>query len=459
MKETCFRANIDNMQCADCENVIEEAVLALPGIQTVKADFSSEQVNVAFDPSVISGETICAAIKKVGYNCKAFKQKKTQGFLKRFGIVMLALCGIAALLQLESLFSVDVSTEDLLENFSYGLLFLVGVFTSFHCIGMCGGFVIGYCTDTRASGSPSILRHLSYGVGKILSYSFFGAIFGLFGQFITITLGMKTLAAGLAGSFLIIYGLSMLETFAPLRRLHLRLPRFFTRRLSTKKRQLSSPLAIGLLNGLMIACGPLQAMYIFAAGTGSALQGAKILAVFALGTLPMMFVFGYLTSLITGTTTRRLLKLSALIIIALGATMLNRSLLMSGNGYDFKSLTHRLEMQWQTHFVHAENQAAENKVADYSSVQQQGYQVVYMEIDGDGYMPDEFVIKKGILLKWLIHVKELTPCNRQLLVPSENISLDLQEGLQMLEFMPEQTGIINWSCQMGMMSGRFQVKD
>src|SRR5512134_498499 len=46
-----------------------------------------------------------------------------------------------------------------------------------------------------------------------------------------------------------------------------------------------SPLVIGLLNGLMLGCGPLQAMYIMAAGTGSAQEGATMLFFFGLGTL------------------------------------------------------------------------------------------------------------------------------------------------------------------------------
>ena len=99
---------------------------------------------------------------------------------------------------------IDFSSEDLIENFSYGLLFLIGVLTSFHCIGMCGVFVIGYSTHENNSKTPAYFKHLSYGVGKVLSYSFFGAIFGLFGQFITFTLGMRTLAAGLAGGFLLL---------------------------------------------------------------------------------------------------------------------------------------------------------------------------------------------------------------------------------------------------------------
>lgn len=92
------------------------------------------------------------------------------------------------------------------------------------------------------------------------------------------------------------------------------------------------PFVIGLLNGLMIACGPLQAMYVMAAGTGSAVEGAKMLFAFGIGTLPVLLSFGVLTTLISGALTHRLLTASGAILIILGAVMINRGLILTGTG-------------------------------------------------------------------------------------------------------------------------------
>ncbi len=445
--------SVTGMQCADCENIIEETINALPGIESVKADFTTDSLQIEYDADIITLNTICAAIKKAGYTCGKFTAKKTGGLVKRIAVIIFGAAGIMLLFQLDSLFELGLSPTDLNQNLNYGLLFLVGVFTSFHCIGMCGGFVVGYTADAARSGRPVWFNHLAYGLGKTVSYTTFGAIFGLLGSAVTFTLGMRSLAAGLAGGFLIIYGLSMTDTFAGLRRFHIRMPKVLAHFLLVRRKRMSNPLLIGLLNGLMIACGPLQAMYILAAGSGDPWQGAKLLFVFALGTLPVMFAFGYLTSLITVNATKQLLKISGFIIIMLGTIMLNRSMLLAGNGWDFNSLISRASqaihhrfMTWQHH-------------ADVGAHIQQGYQVIYMEVDADGWLPNHFTLRKGIPVKWIIDVKQLTACNRRIIIPSLNMSVDLQPGLQIVELTPTVSGAISWSCHMGMMPGTFIIED
>jgi len=70
----------------------------------------------------------------------------------------------------------------------------------------------------------------------------------------------------------------MLNVFPVLRGFTLRLPHFVTKGVANELRGQRSPLKIGLLNGLMLGCGPLQAMYIMAAGTGSAEEDATMLS-------------------------------------------------------------------------------------------------------------------------------------------------------------------------------------
>lgn len=452
MKIVRHQFSISGMQCADCENVIEEAVQQLPGIKKASADFTTESLYLEFDREIIAVKTICAAIEKAGYSCRQFAVKKPTGLIKRFFLILLALTAIALLFQLENLIDLGLSPTDLERNLNYGLLFLVGFFTSFHCVGMCGGLVVSYTAASAQAGRSTYLNHLAYGLGKTMSYTTFGAFFGFLGGAVTFTLELRSLAAGLAGGFLIIYGLSMLDAFSGLRRFHIRLPRLFTHILFEKRKKLSNPFAIGLFNGLMIACGPLQAMYILAAGTGDPLQGAKLLFVFALGTLPVMFAFGILTSLITTNTTRHLLKFSGFIIIALGAVMLNRSMLMGNTGYDFNTMASRLSQAVKSRFMTWQH-------TDTGAHIQDGYQVIYMEAEAKKYHPNEFTLRKGIPVKWIINVKKLSECNRQIVIPDLEMTIDLREGLQVVEFNPSKTGTISWSCHMGMIPGSFIVKE
>jgi sulfite exporter TauE/SafE/copper chaperone CopZ len=441
------------MQCAECENHIVEAVAGLPGIIKARASFTDETLTLDLDDDIISLKTVCAAVKSAGYECASRARHKPAGLGKRLFLIVIAITGIILLLQLNKFVQLDLSPEDVGKTANYGLLFLVGVLTSFHCIGMCGGFVISYTVAGVKSNKPSYFIHLLYGLGKTLSYSGFGALFGLIGGAITFTLGMRSVVSAIAGAFLILYGLSMLEAFSGLRRLHLRLPFFVNRFLVRWRQRTSNPFIIGLLNGLMIACGPLQAMYIMAAGTGSALAGATMLAVFALGTLPVMLAFGYFAGMISSGATQRFMKISAAIILLLGAAMLNRSLLISGSGYDVNSLLSRASLAFQERFM-----TWQHDHADAGSHLQDGYQVIYMEAEATAYKPDQFNLRYGIPVKWIINVTELSSCNKRIIVPSLDMTIDLKPGLQVVEFTPQQMGAISWSCYMGMIPGTFIVR-
>jgi sulfite exporter TauE/SafE/copper chaperone CopZ len=454
MNRKHYVLSILGMQCVDCENNIHEAILALPGILSAYASFTDELLQIEIDTDIISIKTVRAAIKQAGYDTFFPVRKQKSLLTKRLLLTLLAAAGIFFLFQLNQLIPLDISLEKVEKDVQYGLIFMVGLLTSFHCIGMCGGFVLSYTATVAKSGHSPHFSHLSYGLAKTLSYTAFGAAFGFVGGAISFTLTMRSVAMLCAGIFLVIYGLGMLDTFHSLRRFQIRLPRHFVHALTEQRRHTSNPFVIGLLNGLMITCGPLQAMYVLAAGTGDPLQGAAMLAVFSLGTLPLMFVLGYLASVISLNITRSFLKISSLIMILLGATMINRSQVILDSGYDVHSLVLTGTAKLKTQLSNWDYLKTE-AVASF----QQGYQVIYTEVEKDAYLPEEYILRKNVPVKWIIHVKELSPCNRQIIVPSLDMTIDLKMGLQVVEFIPEKLGVMRWSCYMGMIPGRFIVSD
>jgi sulfite exporter TauE/SafE len=153
-----------------------------------------------------------------------------------------------------------------------------------------------------------------------------------------------------AGIFLLLFGLGMLNVLPGLKDFRFRTPPFLLRFIGSQSRKYGHPFIIGLLNGLMILCGPLQAMYIMAAGSGSAAHGAAMLFFFGLGTLPMMMGFGIFAGLISRQMTPKLIRASAVIVVALGAVMLNRGLKMTGSELDLASLHNRtlrtIALEW-----------------------------------------------------------------------------------------------------------------
>ncbi len=450
------------MHCHGCEHVIEVGVGKLAGVRSVKADYPTETVKVAFDPALTDLETIRATIERAGY--RTYDQenpKRRRGPLEKFAGLLIGLIGILLIIFFDTEWISKGGEPDITQHLSLDLIFVLGLLTGFHCIGMCGGFVLSYTADDASAGRSAFLSHALYGAGKTLSYTLIGASFGLLGGFIAFTPLLRGVAGVLAGAFLIVFGLNMLGLFAPLRRFRLGLPTPLQSLIYAEEaRSRHRPFFIGCLNGLMIACGPLQAMYVMAAGTGSALEGAKMLFAFGVGTLPVLLSFGVLATLISSSLTHRLLRLSGAIVVVLGAVMINRGLILTGAGYDLRSVMLALKkagaaqppaaLVQETSMSAASGQQAAARTRP-------AFQTIEMDVIEFGYTPNHFVLVRGVPVKWVINGKEVTTCNHRIVVPSYDLEFDVKPGLQTIEFTPDKVDHVPWSCWMGMKHGDFDV--
>jgi copper chaperone CopZ len=253
------------MHCHGCEHIIEVSVGKLSGARKVEADYPTEKVSVVFDPTGTSGDEIRAAIERAGYRVVSRDRVQLGATRKLVGLIA-GVAGVLLIIFFDTEWIDRGGAPDVSQHLSLQLIFVLGLLTGFHCIGMCGGFVLSYTADDAREGRRSFLSHFLYGAGKTLSYTTIGAIFGLFGAVVAFTPLLRGVAKMIAGAFLIIFGLNMLGMFAPLRRFRLGLPAPIQAFLDRQERNQRRPFVIGLLNGLMIACGPLQAMYVMAAG-------------------------------------------------------------------------------------------------------------------------------------------------------------------------------------------------
>jgi len=452
MSEASVTLHAHGMHCHGCEHIIEAGVGKLAGVRSVKADYPTETVVVAFDPALTDLVAIRTTIERAGY--RTFEQgdpKRLRGPLEKFFGLLIGVIGILLIIFFDTEWISKGGEPDIAQHMSLGLIFLLGLLTGFHCVGMCGGFVLSYTADDASAGRTSYLSHALYGAGKTISYTVIGATFGLLGAFIAFTPMLRGVAGMLAGAFLIVFGLNMLGLFAPLRRFRLGLPGPVQNLIYAEEmRSRHRPFVIGLLNGLMIACGPLQAMYVMAAGTGSALEGAKMLFAFGVGTLPVLLSFGVLATLISSALTHRLLRLSGAIVVILGAVMINRGLILTGSGYDLRSVIATLKQAGGA-------PAALPQDATAAARPRPAFQTIEMDVIESGYTPNHFVLLRGVPVKWVINGKEVTPCNHRIVVPSLNLEFDVKPGLQTIEFTPDKAGHIPWSCWMGMKHGDFDV--
>lgn len=212
-------------------------------------------------------------------------------------------------------------------------ILLASLAGSLHCAGMCGGLVAAYAGADAARGLARGGAHLAYNAGRLASYAALGAGAGLAGRTLDLAgslAGVQRVALLAAGALVVLFGLHALVTALGGPAPRLRAPLFLQRTLGAALRvagRWPAPLragAIGLLTALL-PCGWLYAFVVAAAGTGSALYGALAMAVFWLGTLPVMAAVGLGLQALAGPLRRRVPLACAIALTLAGlATVLAR---------------------------------------------------------------------------------------------------------------------------------------
>lgn len=426
------KIKVYDMTCTSCEKRIENSIKKINGVKNAKADYTKETLEIDYDSKLCNIEDIKKLIRKIGYSTES---SSNLGFI---GILIIIFV----------IFTLGLRTsgfdmESKLNNASYAFLFVVGIFTSIHCVGMCGGIMISqslsFAKESK-SKLESITPSLLYNLGRVLSYSILGGLIGGIGSVFSLSITAKAFIQIFAGLFMVIMGLNI-SGFKLFRKFSIKIPNF----LSKYKRKFNSPFLVGFLNGFM-PCGPLQTMQLFALGTGSALKGALSMFIFALGTVPLMLTFGAISGFLSKGYTKKLLKFSGVLIIVLGLIMSNRGLSLSGININPLS------------YVMASSFNSNSSTDSSKAILEDGVQIINMTANNNGYSPNVFYVQKGVPVKWVINGESLNYCNNSIVVNSLNIQPKLKSGENIIEFTPTDKDI-NFSCWMGMIRGVIKVVD
>ena len=194
---------------------------------------------------------------------------------------------------------------------------------SLHCAGMCGGFVAFYAgAGCRRPG----LGHAAYNLGRLAAYATLGALAGALGAALDLAsapAGIQRGAAVLAGALIALWGTRTLLETAGVRMARLEPPAALRGAVArgvaavAVEPPVTRALVIGLLTGLL-PCGWLYAFIVTAAGTGDPLRGAGLMAVFWLGTLPVMAGLGVAVQALAGSLRRWVPAVCAVAMIVVG---------------------------------------------------------------------------------------------------------------------------------------------
>jgi sulfite exporter TauE/SafE len=278
-----------------------------------------------------------------------------------------------------------------------------------------------------------------YNLGRVIAYTAVGFAVGGLGSAVTFSNSMQGVLKLIAGIFMVIMGINILGIFPWLRRLNPRFPTVFTYFFMKQKSRSKNPLFVGLLNGLM-PCGPLQAMQLYALSTGSPIAGALSMFLFSLGTVPLMFGLGALSSVLGKKFAGKVMTAGAVLVVVLGLSMFSQ-------GWSLSALPQ----------VFPNSLIPKVSSAEGSITVEDNVQIVNSTLSSGSY--PTITVQAGMPVKWMIDAPEgsINGCNNRMFIPEYNIEYQFNTGENVIEFMPSKTGAFSFSCWMGMIRSTISV--
>jgi uncharacterized protein len=203
--------------------------------------------------------------------------------------------------------------------------FILGLAGSLHCVGMCGPIALSLPLRSKTI-SGKIWGSTLWSLGRILTYSIMGVLFGLIGsgfrfvgyqQAISIAIGTTMILTVILPSFNQKYlSVSFAGLFIPVRRRMQGL---------LKEKNNRALFLIGIFNGLL-PCGLVYMAVAGAIASTDLLYGILFMVFFGLGTLPLLLVVSLLGNVISLSVRKSVNKIVPFVVIALGILFILRGL-------------------------------------------------------------------------------------------------------------------------------------
>lgn len=438
-----IKVPIRGMHCTSCEILIEDGLKGIEGVKKVSVNHVKGEAILEFTGDSPSYKQVEKIVRKAGYTIGETDElpwisTNSEDYL----ILLLAgsiLFTIYIIAKISGLLSLNVDAS----GGNVWVVVLVGLAAGFSsCMALVGGLTLGFSArhaelHPQATTIQKFRPHLFFNAGRLIGYAGFGGLIGLIGSAIrpsSSTLGIMTM---IVGAIMIFLGLKLIEIFPVLKNKTITLPKSLSNllgiRSDAKEYSHTSALTAGALT-FFLPCGFTQTMQLYAVSTGSFSKGALIMFLFALGTAPGLLGIGGLSSFFTGQKARVFFATAGLAVIVLGVFNIS-------NASNLISFTTNPGTQ----------------PSGTASVMNGNVQEVRMVQDDDGYKPNQFTIKKGIPVKWIINSVSQYSCANYIIMSAFDISQPLKPGENVIEFTPTEVGVIKFSCSMGMYRGTFTV--
>jgi uncharacterized protein len=213
------------------------------------------------------------------------------------------------------------------------IAFNLGLFSTVHCVGMCGGILTAMMfagPETEQKNKLKIFnRSLAYNSGRISSYSIAGLLSGLLGmQFTSLFQNSNAhlILQSIAALVLIGLALNILGVL-PFKKVTESFGMIVWKRIQPLGKHfypvnsLSRAFLLGLFWG-WLPCGLVYSALLLSLSAGTPVNGMLIMFFFGLGTLPAMLTAGYFSDYLNRVKTNSTLKIITAVLMILIAISL-----------------------------------------------------------------------------------------------------------------------------------------
>lgn len=451
---------IKGLHCRSCEILLEDVLTQVAGVEKVKVNWRAGTAEIFYAGQAPSEKEIIKVIREAGYEVgpkesASFFSQNWQDYKDLF-LAMVFLVG--GYFILKGLNLPGFNFPSFSSGLSLPIVLMIGLTAGFStCLALVGGLVLGasakYAKENPEATTKEKFRvHILFNLGRVAGYMFFGALLGALGSVLQLSPFFTGILTVLVGVVMLIMGLQLTNVLPGLNQLRFTLPKSFSRVLGIKnaagRYSDSKTLLLGALT-FFLPCGFTQAMQLYAVSSGNFASGALIMGLFALGTMPGLLSLGGLVSVFKKTSANKFFKFAGVVVVAL-------ALFNISNGFSLTGWSDGV-LAWASPVKATAPTNNQPKLDDI--VIENGQQIIKMTETNSGYSPNQFTIKKGVPVRWVIDAQAPYSCASSLVMPKFNIRKNLQAGENIIEFTPGEIGRVDFSCSMGMYRGAFNVVD
>ncbi|MHB1315442.1 MAG: sulfite exporter TauE/SafE family protein [Christensenellales bacterium] len=323
---------------------------------------------------------------------------------------------------------------------SLGAMFVMGLASSLHCVGFCGGIAMYQCSRIRSESccipreKNALKPSVQYHAGRIAAYTVIGAILGLVGSIVQLPYTFRGIIILVISAVLILSSVNLLKDY------HWLVPKKAGKYADFYHKLARISPALSGVFCAFIPCAPLLTMQAFAFSSGSVVFGALGGLVFGLGTLPLMFGLTTFSTWISARIQKQWKWISGIMILLLGVMLLGRGLAFVGASFS--------------------NNIADSAQIRSAITETKAGQTITGNISDKEFPP--ITAYTGRPIQWVIDLPEgaLNANNNLIVIPALGKEYVIHEGKNVLDLPTfEEPRVLVYTNRLGTMGNNIYIID